>query len=278
MMKRLMLIALFGICRLAAWAQPQNYDALMGQAKSYFSQKEYAKSNVCYEKVCDELKETAYESLIPSVRNSIAINNMYMGVAALKEKDYSTAKTYLEKAVKDAKPASKTYYMAHSWMGQWNSAQALNIYTNHGDLEKALEFSLEAERYFDMAKAPEKRLGEQLSRVAALLELSRKDEAETLLKQIMSECEGFNNRNLIMGKASYRLGDIEMSSERFQLAIQHLEQSYSLCNSNTSKEAKTWACLAANKLSNLYTKDIPDNGKANLWKQRADELESQTLK
>ena len=278
MIIRLMMIALLGICGLVAMAQPQNYNTLVGQAKSYFSQKEYVKSNECYEQVCAELKGTAYEGLIPTIRNSIAINNMYMGVAALKEKDFPTAKTLLENAIKDAKPASKTYYMAHSWMGQWNSVQAMNIRTNRGDYEKALAFSLEAERYFDLAQAPEKRLKEQLDRAAALQELLRNDEAETLLKQIMSECEGINSRSLIMGKAAYRLGETEMAVERFQLAIQHLEQSYNLCNANTSQDAKTWAYLAANKLSTLYTKDIPDNGKANLWKQRADELESQTLK
>ena len=147
-----------------------------------------------------------------------------------------------------------------------------------GDFEKALEFSLEAERYFDLAQAPEKRLSEQLGRSATLQELSRNDEAETLLKQIVSDCEGFNNRSLIMGKAAYRLGEIEMAGERFQLAIQHLEQSYNLCNAETTKDAKTWAYLAANKLKSLYTSSIPDNGKADLWKQRADELEPQTLK
>ena len=168
--------------------------------------------------------------------------------------------------------------MANSWMGQWNSVQALNIRTNRGDFEKALEFGLEAERYFDLAQAPEKRLSEQLGRSATLQELSRNDEAETLLKQIVSECEGFNNRSLIMGKAAYRLGEIEMAGERFQLAILHLEQSYNLCNAETTKDAKTWAYLAATKLKSLYTSSIPDNIKASLWKQRADELEPQTLK
>lgn len=273
-----MMIALLGIYGLAAWAQPQNYNALMEQAKSYFSQKEYAKSNECYEQVCKELKGTLYESLIPSVRNGIAINNMYMGIAALKEKDFPTAKTYLENAIKDSKLESKTYYMAHSWMGQWNSVQALNIRNSRRDFEKALTFSLEAERYFDMAQAPEKRLKEQLGRADALLELARNDEAETLFKQIMAECEGLNDRSLIMGKAAYRLGETEMAGERFQLAIQHLEQSYNLCNAETSKESKTWAYLAANMLNSLYSGFIPDIDKANLWKQRADELEPQTLK
>lgn len=278
MRKQLLTMALWGLLGTTGWAQPQNYNALMAQAKELFQQKEYEKSNACYEKVIAELKGTEFESLVPTIRNSIAINNMYLGVAALKEKDYPVAKDYLEKAIKDTKPDSKAYYMAHSWMGQWNSVQALNIRASRGDYQQAVQFSLEAERCFDTAKAPEKRLSEQLSRAAALQELSRSDETETLLKQIMAECEGLDDRSLIMGKAAYRLGEIEMTAERFQQAILHLEQSYNLCNANTSKDAKTWAYLAANKLKNLYTKVIPDNNKAELWKQRAEEVKPQTAK
>lgn len=278
MLKRLMFITILCICGLTASAQPQNYNAVMGQAKVYFNQKEYLKSNDCYEQVCDELKGTDYESLIPTVRNFIAINNMYMGVAALKKKDYPTAKTYLEESIKDAKPASKVYYMSHSWIGQWNSEQSQNIHAKRGNLETALEFSLEAERYFELAQDSEKRLNAQLGRASILQDLTRNDEAETLLKHIISECEGFKNRSLIMGRAAYGLGELEMIEERFQLAMQHLEQSYDLCNAETSKDAKTWACLAANKLNTLYTRFVPDNDMANLWKQRYEELKSNISK
>lgn len=276
MMKRLKMIALSGLFGMMTWAQTPNYSSLMSQAKSYFDQKEYAKAIDCYEKVCVELNGSEYESLIPSVRTSIAINNMYLGVAALKAKDFISSKTYLENAIKDARPESKAYYMVQSWMGQWYSVQALNIRSNRGDLQQAVLFSLEAERHFDLAQAPEKRIKEQLSRAAALQELSRNEEAEALLTLIIKECEGFSDRSLIMGKAAYRLGEIELASERFQSSLSHLEQSYDLCISEATKDAKTWAYLAANKLSNVYTTSIPDNDKALLWKQRADELEPQT--
>ncbi len=279
-MRPLMTMALWCLWGLAVWAQPQNYHTFMNQAKEYHDQKEYAKAIDCYEMVCAELKGTEYESLIPSVRTSIAINNMYLGVAALQEKNYPVAKDYLEKAIKDAKPDSKACYMAYSWMGQWNSVQALNIRTNRGDYELAVKFSLEAERCFELAKAPEKRLKEQLSRASSLQELSRNDEAEALLTQIMGECDGVADRRLIMGKAAYRLGDIELKSERFQASISHLEQSYSLCNGDSTKDAKSYAHLAAQKLSALYTDAIPDNDKALLWKQRAGgaQLNNESLK
>ena len=278
MTKRLLTIVLMSIMGLTTWAQPQNYKPLMDQAKSHFDRKEYAKAIDCYEKVVAELKGTEYESLVPTVRNSIAINNLYLGVAALKEKDYPKAKDFFDKAIRDAKLESKTYYMAHSWMGQWNSVQSLSIRTNRGDLEKSLQLSLEAERYFDLAKAPEKRLNEQLARACVLQELSRFDESEALLKYIMAECEGISDRNLVMGKAAFHLGRIEMLSEKFQLAVQHLEQGYNLCAKDSTIDAKSYAHLCADKMSRLFRAHIPDDDKAALWEQRAKELESQSVK
>ena len=278
MRKQLMINALLGICWLTTWAQPQNYNALKEQAKAYYEQKEYIKSIECYEKAIDELKGTEYESLVPTVRNSIAINNLYLGVAAIKEKDFSTAKLYLDNALADAKPDSKTYYTANSWMGQWNSIQALNIRLNNGDYQKAIQFSLEAEHFFDLANEPEKRLSEQLSRSSSLLELLRNDEAEALLNQIISECNGITTRRFILGRAKYQLGGIELASERFQSAIQHFEKSYDICIRESAKDAKTWARLSAQKLYSLYSTNVPDNNKSDLWKKRADELEPQSSK
>ena len=103
----------------------------------------------------------------------------------------------------------------------------------------------------------------------------KQDEAEILLKQVINECKDFSNRNIILGKATFMLGGIEMETERFQLAIQHLEQGYELCIVSSTVEAKSYAYLCAYKLSNLFSNQIPDDEKAALWKQRADGLESQ---
>lgn len=275
MKKTLFLIVIIVLTDISCQAQTQNYQNLMAQAKEFFHQKEYEKSSECYEKIIDELKGTDYESLVPTIRNSIAINNLYMGVDALKEKDYAIAKSYLEKAIKDAKPESKTSYMAYSWMGQWNSVQSLNIRTRRGDFQQALQFSLEAERYFDLAKAPDKRLKEQLSRADILQELSRGYDAENLLKQILAECEGVKDYSIILGKAAYKLGGLEMQLEKYQLAIQYLEQGYNLCAEGTTIDAKSYAYLCADKLKRLFRANIPDDDKAALWEQRANELESQ---
>lgn len=261
------------LCVLGSWAQPAGFQAMIDEARSFSQQKEYEKSSECYEKAINILKGTEAESLIPSVRSFIAINNMHLGVAALKTKDYPKAKVFLEKAVSDAKPNSKTYYLANSWMGQWYSVQALAIHSERGDYQEAIRLSLEAEHYFDLAHEPEKRLGEQLMRASALSSLSRKDEAETLLEQIIAECENVSKRNFIYGKAAYRLGAIEVEAENFQEGVTHLEKAYDRCISDATPVSRTQARLAANKLSGIYSQQIPDSEKADLWKRRADELE-----
>lgn len=273
-MKRTLTILFLILATLGCQAQTGSYDELMAEAQTLFKQKEYAKSSECYEKAITLLKETGRDSLIPTVRNFVAINYLYMGVNAMDNKDFPTAKEHLEKALANAKPEGKAYYMIYSWMGQWHSVQSLNIRMENGDLQQAIELSLEAERNFDLAKAPEKRLREQISRANMLHSLLKNDEAESLLLQIVSECEGNTERNLLQGKALYTLGSIEMESERFQLALPHLEKGYNLCKADPTKDAQIYAQLLAQKLTNLYTSDIPDAEKAALWQQRTDELKN----
>lgn len=263
-------------CGQCSLAQPAGFHAMMDEARRYSQQKEYEKSSECYENVINMLKGTEGESLIPSVRSFIAINNMHLGIAALKAKDYPKAKGLLEKAVSDAKPNSKTYYMANSWMGQWYSVQASAIHSERGDYEEAIRLCLGAERYFDAAQAPEKRLNEQVKRASALHTLSRTDEAETLLKQIIAECENMSKRNFICGKAAFELGSIEIETERYQNGVNHLEKAYDLCIGEATAVAKIHAKLAANKLNGIYAHQIPDQEKADLWQRRTEDLEKET--
>ncbi len=265
-------IILLGFCGLRISAQPAGVQQLMDEARSYSKQKEYSKSNECYESVIANLKGTEYESLIPSIKDFVAINYMSMGVAALKEKNYAVAKSYMQQAIDDAKPGSKTCYTANLWMGRLHSTQAMNIRTTHGDIQQAVGLSLEAEKYFDLAQATDRRLEEQVSRASALIDLSRPGEAEVLLRQVVNECEGNPKLVHLQGKAAYYLGETEMGAEKFQLAIQHLEQAYNQCKGASVDALKAYARLAANRLGQLYKTSIPDTAKADLWKKRAEEL------
>lgn len=199
------------------------------------------------------------------------------GVDALKTEDYMKSKEHFQMAIDAAEPGSELYYMAHSWMGQWYSVQAMGIRASRGDLDLSVKFSIEAERYFDMAHSPDKRLREQLSRASALDDLGRTEAAEALLQQVVEECENDTDRVLLLGKAAYKLGSIEVNSDRFRQGIAHLEQSYGLCKDIAKSDAKSYAYMAANKLCSVYMYKIPDTDKEELWQRRADEIRPQTL-
>lgn len=248
----------------------QWFEATSKQAKTYSQQKEYEKSNECCEQIIARISSTPIERLIPTVKNTMAINNLYLAVAAMKEKDFTRAKPLLDKAVSDAKPNTPTYYMACTWMGDWYSIQSLNIRLSKGNLQQALEMTTEAERWFNMAQKPEKRLSEQLSRATILNDLKRKDEERTLLQQVIAECVNRSERDIIRGKALYLLGSMEADEEDFQQSIAHLEQSYNLCSAAGGTD---YAKLAARRLTRLYKYNIPDTDKESFWQQRSGNTE-----
>lgn len=250
------------------FAQPANFDRLRSQAKAYFQQKEYEKSNQCYEQIIKELLSTEYASLIPTIKTSIAVNDLYMGTEALLNSDFTTAKPHLEKAVEYAKPGTKTYYSANSWLGEWYSARVLYIRAGKGDLLKAIEFCRSAEAWFDKAQQLDKRLKQQLTRATILVDLKRNDEAISLLNGIAAECNGKSDLDVIKGRALSDLGNIEIEQGKLQLAIQHLEEAYEISNAN---KYESGVYIAALRLNRLYTGQIPDAKKAALWAQRADE-------
>ncbi len=245
----------------------QWFEATTSQAKTYTQQKQYEKSNECYEQIIARITSTPIEGLIPSVKSMTAINNLYLAVAAMKEKDFTRAKPLLDKAVADAKKDTKTYSIACSWMGEWYSCQSLNIRAAQGDMQQALTLSNDAGHWFTQAQRPEKRLDEQLSQASILKDLLRKDEAKAILSKIIAECEGRTERNIIRGRALYQLGTLEAEEEEFQQSIVHLEQSYELCSDT---EAATYARLAAKRLARLFDSDIPDAEKSAFWQQRSE--------
>ena len=266
----LMLSLLSGQTARAQEDLMQWFETNASQAKTYTQQKQYEKSNECCEQIIARITSTPIEGLIPTVKNTMAINNLYLAVAAMKEKDFTRAKPLLDKAVVDAKKDTKTYYMACTWMGDWYSSQSLNIRLSNGNQLQALEMTTEAERWFNMAQKPEKRLSEQLTRAKILDDLKRKDEARTLLQQVIAECGNRSERDIIRGKALYLLGSMEADEEDFQQSIAHLEQCYNLCSAAGGTD---YAKLAARRLTRLYKYNIPDTDKESFWQQRSGNTE-----
>lgn len=250
-------------------AQIEKWDSLSNLAKTYHQQKEYLKSNECYEQVIDIVKPFDKDGrLTNKIRGMIALNYVYLGVPLFKAKKYVESKNYFEKALEFSANDPKVLPMANSWMGDWYSSQALQIRIAESHLQQAIEYSVLAEKYYTIANAPEKCLKEQISRATVLADISRIDEARMLFQQVITECEGKEKRINLLAKALNEVGAIEQNTENYQTAILYLERSYNLSQLSDRKNAR----IAANRMQRLYESQIPDKTKAELWKKRADEL------
>ena len=264
----LILLAVFSPLNLSA--QIEKWDSLMNLAKTCFQLKDYSKSNEYYQQVIDLIKPFDKDGkLIDKIRGTMAINYIYMGVPFLKENKYSEAKPFFEKALEYSERDPKVFPVANSWMGNWYSAKALEIRAYENNLKQSVDYSIMAEKFYESANAPDKRLKEQISRAVVLSTIARVDEAKQLLKQVISECEGNEKRNSLLAKALNELGFIELNSENYQSAIMNLEQSYTLSvDSGDIQNAE----IVARRLQWLYENKIPDNSKVELWKGRADNI------
>lgn len=250
-------------------AQIQKWDSLTNLAKAYHQQKEFLKSNECYEQVIAIVQPFDGDGrLTNKIRGMIALNYVYLGVPLFKEKKYAESKTYFEKALEYSTNDPKVSPMANSWMGDWYSSQVLQIRIAESNLHQAIEYSKLAEKYYTLANTPEKCLKEQISRATVLVDISRIDDAKQILQQVIQVCEGEDKRTNLLAKALNELGAIEQNTENYQMAIQHLERSYNLSLSSDKQNAR----IAANRMQRLYESQIPDKTKAELWKKRADEL------
>ncbi len=268
-MKKIILIGLFVVSSLVANAQLEKWDSLTNLAKTYSQQKDYVRSNDCYQQAIDAVKNYDNDGrLTNKIRGMMAINYLYLGVPLFKAKKYTESKPFFEKALEYSANDPKVLRMANSWMGNWYSWQALQIRIAAANLQQAIEYSLLAENYYTLASAPEKCLKEQISRATALADISRIEDARQLLQQVIQECEGKDKRTSLLAKALNELGTIEQKTENYQMAIHLLERSYNLSLSSDRQNAK----IVANRMRRLYESHIPDKTKAELWKKRADEL------
>lgn len=250
-------------------AQIEKRDSLINLAYAYHQQKEYLKSNECFEQAIAIVKPSDEDSrLTNNLRGLIALNYVCLGVPLFKDKKYAESKICFEKALEYSANDPKVLPFANSWMGDWYSMQAFQIRIAGSNLQQAVEYNKFAEKYYTLANAPEKCLKEQISRAMALSDISRIEEARQLLQQVIQECEGRDKRTNLLAKALNELGTIEQKAENYQAAILYFERSYNLNLPSDKKKAR----IAAQQMQRLYEFQIPDKTKAELWKKRVDEL------
>lgn len=258
---------------LSTYAQTERWDAMIAQSKAYAQAKSYAEAAKCNEELIAELEANGITDLAVSIRRSNAMYYLMLAEPLLKEKKYAESKAYLDKALADVEPESRAYFLMHRYMGHWYSFQALDIKILRGNLDEAISLSKSAETHYDLAKAPEYSLKEQLQRADLQSMNSNNDEAKARYLHVIEACRADSSRDLLLGRALFSLGVIEQTEEDYESAILHLEEAYTLCLKNPDK---TYAKLAANYLHKLYTNSIPEAEKAEIWAKRFEELEYTT--
>ena len=246
-------------------------DSITEEARFFSKEKEFVKSNDCYEKVLMELQTIeGSEKRIAKVRNSMSINYGRLGNASIKRNEYEDARHHYQTAVEYAIPNSEAHKMALRGVGNTFSWQVTELEISHTvanvNHEKAISYCLEAEHYYDLAMDTEKRLEQQRTRADILADLNRIEEAETLYLQTIEECGSNDSLNRVRGKSLYKLGCIKIDKEQYKDAIEFLEQGYMLCLDAGDKLS---AHFAANNLADIYKKHSPDADKSSQWQQRA---------
>ena len=267
-MKRILYLANIFLFSLSVSAQIPEIESLLNLAKAYQEQKEYLKAIECHESIIELIKPFDNNNITNIVRGTIAINYINLGSPLLKAEKFAEAKPYFDKALEYASDDPKVLPRANSWMGEWYSSYALKIRSNKTNLQQAADYSVIAEKYFNLAGEHNKVLKEMICRSSVLADLSQTNEARTLLQSVIDECERVSDKTQILTKALYELGTIELSSENYQSAILHLERCYTLSLESNHQTAS----LAAQRLLRLYESQIPDSSKADLWRKRVAEF------
>ena len=274
----ILFILSFLICIQTANAQDdlmQWFESMSAQAITYTKQKEYVKSIECYKTIIKRIEGTPIESLTQKLKEMIAVNHLRMGADLLKSKDYESSKQHLDTAASLSNADAKIYPNVQRWLGNWCDAMAMNKQLANKNLQEALVLYQTAEKHFELAKANDKCLDSKLSQAKVLRDLNSNDEAEELLIGVISSSKDDSGMGAVYGQALVCLGNIELESERYQQAIDHLEQGFDFC---LTANKLVYAQLAANSLHLLYTRHIPEKEKETLWGQRYEELKQRTTK
>lgn len=101
-MKKHLLLVTITLCCGLSFSYSQSFarwDSLMAQGNAYFQQKEYAKSNACYEQLISEIEPFDTKGLVPVFKAHAAFNYLYLGADALKIEDFQTSKAHFDKAL-----------------------------------------------------------------------------------------------------------------------------------------------------------------------------------
>ncbi len=252
------------------------HDSLNTLAWECTRRKEYEQSNIYYEQVISVLDSLGWNSIIPKVKYHMAHNDVSWAIELLKKERYEEARPYLLRALERDTVGSKSYYLAHNWLGDICDIEAMQLESNSKDLNQALLLCEEGEQHFEIVGKIKEVFDLRLRKAKMLFRLNRKQEALSVYNQIVASCKGVDSLLFLEGKALNGIGTIERENGNFKKAIDLLEEAYSLFD-NAGINVAVDAFRSANELFGIYQFDIGDTVKAALWEVRAGKKQNEAF-
>ena len=245
------------------------WDSLHTLSTNYASNHKYQDAIATYEKEIAVMDSLGWQTMIPKIRDGIALQYLSMGIDYSKNGSILQAKLNIQKALQEASAESKTWFAAHRWMGRMLDIEATELSVREGHEDEVIDLWEGAERHFDTAKCVGEAMKIRIDRAKKIISSGQTEKASALLHRVASECEGVDTLQSYRGRALLYLGEIASNNQEYNAAINYLEEAYSLLDKSGEKVA-AYAFGAANQMFKLFKYEIGDTITAVKWKARAE--------
>lgn len=232
-------------------------------------QGEYEQSNAYFEQMIPIYDSLGWNTRIPKVRYFMAHNDVDHGIELIKTQRYEEARPYMLRALERDTVGSKTYYMAHNWLGHLCDNETFEMKAGVANLERAVKLYEEADSHFSIVGKVSNAMNMRLMKAKKLVQLNRKEEAMVVFYQVAEKCKGIDSLRYSRGNALSEMADLEKEDGNFKDAIKYYEEAYSMFENDGDKGAVI-AFSAANGMALLYRYELGDTVTAKIWEERAE--------
>lgn len=223
----------------------------------------------CYNRMIAHLNHMGWDKLASSIKGLKSTNLDKIGIRLMQAGRYAEAMTYMDSALVYTQPREKNYKSAHRWKAHNCEIWGRELLSTNGSTAKADSLFREAEKHFTVAESVASALKVRNSRAAMVLESGRYKEALDLYGTVVKECASIDSLANAKSEALYHIGEIQLTQDKIPQAIESLQQAYELAASVGKQQIMLFA---ADKLSILYRRALPDSKKEEYWRHRADQL------
>lgn len=229
---------------------------------------DYELSNKYYEQLIPIFDSLGATRMIAKTYYFMAHNDVSMGIELVQKEHYSEARPYLLRALERDTVGSKSYYLAHHWLGVLCETEAFEI--KHGsELERAVVLLEEAEQHFGTEGKRDRVIKAKLEKAKKLVRLNKDNEARSIYNEVAESCNREDSLAFCRAEALNGLGELEKKIGHYKSAIVFFEDAYDIFEKGGEQNA-TNASTSANNIALLYRYDIGDTLTALVWEKRVE--------